>query len=438
MNAKAQGLLSGLTRWWGSRRVTATADFESMATVLLSGKGEASGVALASHLLAAYRALPQAHQRRFFALLASRFGPDLDAVHRGVAEFVQTPDSITASRLHALAEPRRQELIRRMNLAPRGTSQLVAMREDLLEALHEHPSLAAVDADFRHLFGSWFNRGFLALQRIDWSTPAHILEKIIHYEAVHAITSWDDLRLRLEPADRRCFAFFHPALVGEPLIFVEVALTTEVPSAIAPLLGSGRVPVAPERATTAVFYSISNCQRGLRGISFGNFLIKQVAEDLKRELPTLNTFVTLSPLPGFCRWLSSIRGEHIGSAAETALPLALDEVDRPNWHETPSRALRDALSLAAVRYLFDAKDAAGKPLDPVARFHLGNGARLERLDWMGDSGDKGLAQGAGFMVNYLYDLAAVERNHEAFANHGEIVASSEVHRLRRTLETKPA
>ncbi|HZW71963.1 MAG TPA: malonyl-CoA decarboxylase N-terminal domain-containing protein, partial [Caldimonas sp.] len=186
MNTKTPGFLSGLTRWWSSRRVTATADFESMASVLLSGKGEASGVALASHLLAAYRELPRADQRRFFALLATRFGPDLDAVERAVADFVEAPDAANAARLHTIAEPRRQELIRRMNLAPGGTSQLVSMREDLLHALQEDRSLASVDADFRHLFASWFNRGFLALQRIDWSTPAHILEKIIHYEAVHA------------------------------------------------------------------------------------------------------------------------------------------------------------------------------------------------------------------------------------------------------------
>ncbi len=429
MSSKTQGFLTGLTRWWGSKRVTA--DFEAMASVLLSGKGEASGVALASHLLAAYRALPRSEQRRFFELLASRFGPDLPIVQRAVADFVQTPDATAAARLHVLAEPRRQELIRRMNLAPRGTSQLVAMRDDLLTAMEDDPSLVAVDADFRHLFGSWFNRGFLTLQRIDWSTPAHILEKIIHYEAVHAITSWDDLRLRLEPPDRRCFAFFHPALTGEPLIFVEVALTTSLPASIAPLLSSGRVPVSPGRATTAVFYSISNCQRGLRGISFGNFLIKQVAEDLKRELPSLNTFVTLSPLPGFCRWLSAQPG--LDSSAEAGLPFALAETRQANWHNTASKALRDELSRAAVRYLFEAKDEIGKPIDPVARFHLGNGARLERLNWMGDTSDKGLSQGAGFMVNYLYDLDAVERNHEAFANHDEIVASPEMQRLERTL-----
>jgi malonyl-CoA decarboxylase len=330
-----------------------------------------------------------------------------------------------------VAEPRRQELIRRMNLAPRGTSQLVAMREDLLTAMKADPALAVADADFRHLFGSWFNRGFLTLQRIDWSTPAHILEKIIRYEAVHAITSWDDLRLRLEPADRRCFAFFHPALAGEPLIFVEVALTRDVPSSIAPLLSIARVPVAPERASTAVFYSISNCQRGLRGISFGNFLIKQVAEDLKRELPSLNTFVTLSPVPGLCRWFATLRSQN--DMPDSALASALGEIDPPGWHRTPSRVLRESLSRAAVRYLFQAKDATGKPIDSVARFHLGNGARLERLNWMGDVSENGLAQSAGFMVNYLYDLAAVQHNHEAFANHGEIVASPEMRRLERAL-----
>ena len=432
MGSKAQALLEGLTRWWGSKRLATTADFESMAVVLLSGKGEASGVALASRLLAAYAGLPRAEQRRFFGLLATRFGPNLETVRRAAADFLQEPDSTSAAHLHDVAEPRRQELIRRMNLAPGGTPQLVRMREDLLTVMREDPSLAPVDADFRHLFASWFNRGFLALQRIDWSTPAHILEKIIHYEAVHAITSWDDLRLRLEPADRRCFAFFHPALVGEPLIFVEVALTTEVPTAIAPLLGSGRVPVAPERATTAVFYSISNCQRGLRGISFGNFLIKQVAEDLKRELPSLSTFVTLSPLPGFCRWLSAQHGENAALVDPAIAPL-LDPLRRADWHLAPSKGVREALSRAALRYLFDAKDAAGKPIDSVARFHLGNGARLERLHWMADTSEKGLAQGAGFMVNYLYDLGTVERNHEAFANDGEIVASPEMQRLERTL-----
>jgi len=301
-----------------------------------------------------------------------------------------------------------------------------------MDSLDHRDDLRAVDDDFVHLFSSWFNRGFLVLRRIDWSTPAIVLEKIIRYEAVHEIRDWDDLRSRLEPSDRRCFAFFHPALSGEPLIFVEVALTNEVPSSIASLLGSSRTPVTPDRATTAVFYSISNCQPGLRGISFGNFLIKQVAEDLKRELPTLNTFVTLSPLPGFCRWLSA-QPDTAAASTDGSADWPLDEMRRTNWHETPTRSLREKLLRAAVRYLFQAKDEMRKPIDPVARFHLGNGARLERLNWMGDSSAKGLSEAAGFMVNYLYDLGSVERNHEAYANKDEIVASPEMQRLERAL-----
>jgi malonyl-CoA decarboxylase len=420
----------GWLRWPGGRRATLPAEFESLALALLSGKGEASGVALASRLLASYATLSEAERRLFFELLSTRFGPDLQALKRALAEFAHRPDARAAAHLHAAAEPRRQELIRRMNLAPSGTLQLMRMRENLLKAMQEEPSLATVDADFRHLFSSWFNRGFLILRRIDWSTPAHVLEKIIRYEAVHEIRSWDDLRLRLEPPDRRCFAFFHPALDGEPVIFVEVALTQAVPEAIAPLLRGHGVPVAPQRATTAVFYSISNCQAGLRGVSFGHFLIKQVAEDLKRELPSLNTFVTLSPLPGFGRWLAAARRDDAGvlGAGDRA---TLCDLDHEHWHLHPSRSLRETLSRAAIRFLFEAKDEAGKPLDPVARFHLGNGARLERLDWLGDVSAKGLEEGVGFMVNYLYDLHAVERNHEAFANAGEIVASAPLRRLQR-------
>ena len=432
MRSKEQGFFAEMARWWSNRAACAEGDFESMASILLSGKGEASGVALASHLLLAYHALPSADRPRFFTLLATRFGPDLELVQRAIEVFQRSPETTAAARLHFSAEPRRQELIRRMNLAPRGTSQLVAMREDLLTAMQQDASLAIVDADFRHLFASWFNRGFLELRRIDWSTPAHILEKIIRYEAVHAINSWEDLRLRLEPADRRCFAFFHPALPEEPLIFVEVALTTALPGSIAPLLRSGRAAIRSQSATVAVFYSISNCHRGLRGIMFGNFLIKQVAEDLKRELPTLNTFVTLSPLPGFCRWLSA-QPDTAAASTDGSADWPLDEMRRTNWHETPTRSLREKLLRAAVRYLFQAKDEMRKPIDPVARFHLGNGARLERLNWMGDSSAKGLSEAAGFMVNYLYDLGSVERNHEAYANKDEIVASPEMQRLERAL-----
>jgi malonyl-CoA decarboxylase len=421
---------TGWLRWFGRDRATEPRDFESLASMLLSEKGEASGVALASYLLASYSALPdEAARRAFFEMLLTRFGPNLEALRAAVAEFQRQPGDAAAIRVHEAAEARRQALVRRMNLAPGGTLRLVRMREDLLLAMRSEPALAPVDADFRHLFGSWFNRGFLVLKPIDWATPAHVLEKIIHYEAVHAISSWDDLRLRIEPADRRCFAFFHPALDSEPLIFVEVALTQEIPAAIGPLLEGARRVVEPKRATTATFYSISNCQGGLRGISFGSFLIKQVVEDLKRDLPSLESFVTLSPLPGFIRWLADTLQEP-ASTIPAADQQTLRTLETERWHERPSRALQAALTRAAIRYLFDAKDGAGKPLDPVARFHLGNGARLERLNWLGDVSPRSLASGAGFMVNYLYDLESIERNHEAFANAGEIVASGALRRQR--------
>ena len=416
--------------WPRGRRLADLAQLEHLATALLSGKGEASGVALADKLLEAYALLSETSRLGFFDMLLKRFGPDIDRLNRAMSGYQSLKDAVSLAALHDAAEPRRQELIRRMNAAPKGTARLVRMREDLLSLLKAHPELDAVDADFRHLFGSWFNRGFLVMQRIDWSTPAEVLEKIIRYEAVHAISSWDDLRLRIEPADRRCFAFFHPALSGEPLIFVEVALTDEIPAAIGPLLQGKRTPLPIKRASTAVFYSISNCQVGLRGVSFGNFLIKQVATDLKRELPSLDTFVTLSPLPGFCRWLTAARRKPGDSLPPADRP-ALEALDAADWQLDVKKPLRDALMRAAVKYLLDAKDEAGKPVDPVARFHLGNGARLERLNALGDLSEKGLSQGAGFMVNYLYDLDAVERNHEAFANEGKIATSATVRRAHR-------
>src|SRR5579863_10319164 len=270
---------------------------------LLSGRGEASGTAMASEVLDRYRDLDADQRRAFFTALSQKFGPDRDKVNKAIEAWMTEPGDGNGGALHFASEPRRQELIRRLNRAPGGTADLVEMRADLLDLMNGDKDLAALDRDVVHLLASWFNRGFLVLRRIDWSTPANILEKIIRYEAVHEIGGWNDLRRRIDPVDRRCYAFFHPALVDEPLIFVEVALTEEIPHAIAPLLAEDREPVAVERARTAVFYSISNTQRGLGGISFGNFLIKQVVEELRRELPKLDNFVTLSPVPGFMQWL---------------------------------------------------------------------------------------------------------------------------------------
>jgi malonyl-CoA decarboxylase len=293
--------------------------------------------------------------------------------------------------------------------------------------MNGHKDLATLDRDVAHLLTSWFNRGFLVLRRIDWSTPANILEQIIRYEAVHEIRDWNDLRRRIDPADRRCYAFFHPAMVDEPLIFVEVALTESIPGAIAPLLAEDRRSVAVERARTAVFYSISNTQRGLGGISFGSFLIKQVVEELRRELPKLENFVTLSPVPGFMPWLRQAPDVPV-SDEDRAL---LAELDKPDWFKNAELAaqLRSILEPLAAYYFLKARTAKGRLIDSVARFHLGNGARLERINWLGDLSPKGLRESAGIMVNYLYRLDDIEKNHEAYANQGEIAASSAVKKL---------
>ncbi len=353
---------------------------------LLKGRGEASGAATARAILDGYAALSPTDKRAFLTGAAERFGPDLEALAAAARAFLQTPDGAGAAKLAERAEPIRQEWIRRLNYAPGGTLALVRMREDLLDAMREGAPLEAFDRDFRHLFASWFNRGFLVLRRIDWTTPANILEKIIRYEAVHAIHDWEDLRRRLEPPDRRLYAFFHPALGEEPLIFVEVALTAAIPDAIQPLLARERAPIAPGAATTAVFYSISNAQRGLSGVSFGNFLIKQVVEDLKREWPRLQNFVTLSPVPGFGAWLKRERANAESTLISAEMRRALALTDHPGWaskagaHETVDRAL----NLLAANYFLHARGASDRPLDPVARFHLGNGARLERINPRGD------------------------------------------------------
>jgi len=386
---------------------------ESLSRALLSGRGEASGVALARQLLDRYAREPIASRIEFFRLLAEGFDPDLAAIGRAWDAYRQDTSPRNLQDLLEAVEPPRQELFRRLNLAPGGTAALVAMREDLIRHGGSEPGLRKVDDDFAHLFGSWFNRGFLLLRPIDWSTPAEILERIIRYEAVHEIQGWDDLRRRVQPSDRRCFAFFHPSLVDEPLIFVEVALTREIPGSIQGLLAEAREVLPVGEATTAVFYSISNCQPGLRGVSFGNFLIKQVVEELSRELPLLTTFVTLSPVPGFAAWLAK-RG-------------AGPELE-PGWHGDAAAAERSRAELLplAAAYFLTAKGPGGKPLDPVARFHLGNGARLERLNWLGDTSPKGLREAHGLMVNYLYDLRFIEANHEAFANEGTVVTSAAV------------
>jgi malonyl-CoA decarboxylase len=403
------------------------AEMTALCEALLSGRGEASGTAMAREVLDRYHTLDDAERLAFFETLTRDFGPDREKLAEAIENWRAQPSDDDASDLHFASEPRRQELIRRLNRAPGGTSELVAMRGDLLRHMKGHRDLAALDRDVVHLLSSWFNRGFLVLRRIDWSTPANILEQIIRYEAVHEIHDWNDLRRRIDPVDRRCYAFFHPALVDEPLIFVEVALTESIPGAIAPLLAADRPPGPVERARTAVFYSISNTQRGLGGISFGSFLIKQVAEELRRELPKLDNFVTLSPVPGFMQWLKQANDVPV-SDEDRAL---LENLDRPDWFGNAEleAQLRGLLEPLAAHYFLKARTSKGRLIDSVARFHLGNGARLERINWLGDISAKGLRESAGIMVNYLYRLEDIEKNHEAYANQGEVIASSAVKKL---------
>lgn len=406
---------------------------------LLESDGEASSISLASRALNMYNRLAKDERARFFEGLAHDFAAEPARIDEAYEAYREQRNNCNLQALFDACEPRRQELFRRLNLASNGTFELVRMREGLLALLGERPrdsslEFAAIDADFAHLFGSWFNRGFLMLKRIDWNTPASILEKIIRYEAVHEIRDWDDLRRRLDARDRRCFAFFHPAIGDEPLIFVEVALCKELPERIQPILagesdGTGKVD-DPESANSAAFFGISNCQTGLRGISFGNFLIKQVVQELKQELPQLKHFVTLSPVPGFAHWLKDY-------CAEKTLPdelhQALRDLDTSDWHLDPasSERLSTLIKPLAARYLVEEKNALGLPLNPVARFHLGNGAELHRINWLGDTSPKGLKQAAGLMVNYLYVLDDIERNHENYTANATVVCSNEVRDLNR-------
>jgi len=399
---------------------------------LLSVRGEANSPVLAAAIVARLEALGEPDRYRFFDRLASDFSPDPKAVLAAAQAYADAPDAARQIALAHVAEPPRQELFRRLNRAPGGTAAIVRLRRALLDRLPRQPALAAVESDLFHLLSSWFNPGFLEMRRVDWNSPAQLLEQIIHHEAVHEIDGWDDLRRRLRP-DRRCFAFFHPQLPDEPLIFVEVALVPEMAGAIAPLIDKRAHPLPPEQFKVAVFYSISNCQPGLRGVSLGNFLIKRVAEQLKRELPQLKTFCTLSPIPGFMGWLTKARPEALPSHAQRAhdqLQAACGADFAALTHAARLVALpgsaHHALWRLAAHYLVDVS-----PLphgDPVARFHLDNGARLERLNAQANLSPKGLKQSAGLMVNYLYDLARIERHHDRFA-HGEVVASRAVSAL---------
>ena len=425
---------------------------EQMQDCLDAKGGEVSARARAASLGETYLGLDMQGRQRFLQLMASGFDLDRDAVKDAIVAYdtAEAEDRPQAEiKLRNALEPKRVRLLTQFNALPQGVKFLVDMRADLLKFYREDPHLRALEHDFRRLLASWFDIGFLELERISWDHPASLLEKLIEYEAVHEIRGWDDLKNRLE-TDRRCFAFFHPRMPDEPLIFVQVALVTGLADSVDALLDAAAPIAEPEKADTAIFYSISNAQSGLAGISFGGFLIKRVVDLLRAEFPGLKQFSTLWPIPGLRRWLDRSLGdgsfmleESEISTLVSAAGMSEDDAAEPkaaldrflktgHWHQDDSivDALQPVMTRAAAEYLARAKRPDGiRALDSVANFHLTNGARIERLNWLGDSSENGLRQAAGMMVNYVYDLEKIETNHEAYSIDGETALSPAVKRL---------
>ncbi|MDP6652243.1 MAG: malonyl-CoA decarboxylase [Gammaproteobacteria bacterium] len=391
---------------------------------LMGTVGEVSGIVTARQVLDHYNELEDEQKLEFFQNLEQNFNANQAVVKLAFETYEQDPSSANLNNLSKAAEPLRHEVLRRLNSTPDATHDLVAMRTDLLKLLRDHPELRAVNEDFIRLFSSWFGRAFLILETINWSTSGAILERIIRYEAVHEIKDWDDLRSRIDPPNRRCFAYFHPALIDEPLIFVEVALLKDVPGSINSILEDEESEVVdPSEYNTAVFYGISNCQPGLKSITFGNFLIKQVVQELQSEFSSIKTFVTLSPIPGLQKWLNTESSDELPELGELK-----DQVDALPASEEAAEEHEDLIRKLAVNYLLQAK--RGKfPADPVARFHLGNGASLHQLHTGADFSEKGLSQSRGAMVNYLYDIRDIETNHEHYATNGDIVFNDKLKSL---------
>jgi malonyl-CoA decarboxylase len=400
---------------------TSQPDLRDLCAEMVDKRGKASARAVAVDFIAGYAKLDQAGKLAFFTHLLQDYAPSPDAVDAAIEIYRSTPSPTTMSELGEAVEAPRRSVFRVCNTAPGGTGAVVQMRSDLLNLLPSHPELQPVESDMRKLLTAWFNPGFLTLEAITFSTPAHVLDKLIAYEAVHEIAGWDDLRRRLAD-DRRCFGFFHPALPGEPVIFVEVAFTDGLAASIQDVLDQPTPEpgaALDSRVDTAIFYSITNCQPGLRGISFGDFLIKQVTERLAEETPQLKAFSTLSPMPGFGSWLAN-QDEH-----HHLQTLLTDHT----WVDDERReSMREPLLSAAAQYLLTAKRRI-RPRDPVARFHLRNGARLERLNHLGDISAKGLAESAGMLVNYVYDKTELTTNHEAYMEDGTVAHSPEISEL---------
>ena len=387
-------------------------DINKATELVMSTSGEVSTLVYADHLLNLIEDLSNEKLEKFLIFLSKNYDIDTNNLIKNVEIYSLDKNERNLKNISETSEPKWIELFRRLNASSNGTSKLVTLRERIRSL--NNPELKPFDAGLLRLFKYWFNPSFLVLEKIDWTTPANILEKIIAYEAVHEINSWDDLRARLAPNDRQCFAFFHPLIPDDPLIFVEVALCEEVPESIESIIKIERNEINAENANVGIFYSISNCQNGLLGISFGNFLIKRVAKKLKQELPDLNQFLTLSPIPGLMTWL---------------------EKNAPLTHEQciDGSCTDEDFLKQAVTYLTESTREDGLPNDPVGRFHLGNGAILDRINLNPDKSTKGMMQSNGLMANYLYDLEVVEENHELFFKTKSVKISKDIKSLKNKL-----
>ena len=388
-------------------------DIKKATESVMSTTGEVSSIAFAGHLLDLIEAETEDGLDEYLSYLLKEYDIDTDSLLKNVEAYSRDKNSTNLGLIGNSSEPRWIELFRRLNATPGGTHRLIKLRERIKILLNDgREHLKTLDAGLLKLFKYWFNSSFLVLEKIDWSTPANVLEKIIEYEAVHEINSWDDLRARLAPNDRQCFAFFHPLIPEDPLIFVEVALTNGIPESIESVIKIDRDEIEYNKINTAVFYSISNCQDGLAGISFGNFLIKKVAHKLKQEISEIDKFVTLSPVPGLMRWMEN----HAPVTYENCINKINDD---------------ENLLKKTFLYLTESNREDNLPNDPVARFHLGNGAILHKINLHGDQSKKGMAQSHGVMINYLYDLDIVEKNHELFFKNKEVVLSGEMKSLNK-------
>ena len=413
-----QNILSSLVK--GTRRLNRLGsksfgklhnDINKAVDSVMSTSGEVSSLVYAEHLLNLIEAQDDNNLNKFLKNLLSNYDIDTKKLAQDVKNYSSEKNEENLIKINHSSEPKWVELFRRLNATSDGTYRLVKLRERI--QLLNNPELKIFDSGLLNLFKYWFNPSFLVLEKIDWETPANVLEKIIEYEAVHEINSWDDLRARLAPIDRQCFAFFHPLIPDDPLIFVEVALCVGIPKSIQKIIKIDRDEIDIEEANTAIFYSISNCHNGLLGISFGNFLIKKVAKNLKRELPDLNQFLTLSPIPGLMKWM------------EEYAPITFERCTDKNCSD-------EELMKKTIKYLTESDRDDGLPNDPVGRFHIGNGASLERINLNADLSEKGLSQSYGIMANYLYDLDVVEENHELFFKNKIVQTSNEIKTLKKT------